>query len=211
MGTAPSRSVGNAAVGQSADARRGVRTAREKVHKRWRISRISGHGATSGKEVDTDMPFARITSISGCGTPRLSIDPSPTGDVRRHAATRFGGAEAARSRSVSRTRERSPRSRRRRTLCARRGLRSMIPAHQLGVGEDMTAHRAIRVCSCRSRSQLELLVERIQLEIVAMCRPGRWARTAVACSSEIVTSLPRTGRERAFRGNTCRQLALGWR
>ena len=87
----------------------------------------------------------------------------------------------------------------------------MIPAHQLGVGEDMTAHRAIRVCSCRSGPQLELLVERIQPEIVAMCRPGRWARTAVACSSEIVTSLPRTGRERAVRRNTCRQFALGWR
>ena len=91
------------------------------------------------------------------------------------------------------------------------GLRSTIPAHQLGVGEDMTAHRAIRLCSCRSGSQLELLVKRIQPEIVAMCRPGRWAGTAVACSSKIVTSLPRTGRECVVRLNTCRQSALGWR
>lgn len=93
--------------------------------------------------------------------------------------------------------------------CPASRLLSAISAHQLGTGEDVTAHRAIQLCSCRTGWQLEPLVERIQREGVAMFRSRRRTRTAVPYASEIVTPLPRTGRQLAIRRNTFWQFTFG--
>src|SRR5262249_5428455 len=67
-----------------------------------------------------------------------------------------------------------------------------VAAHQLGLAEDVPAHRVEQLGSRRARLQGRNGVEGVQLERVAVRLAPRWAGTVVAEVAKVVAALPAT-------------------
>src|SRR6266496_5274995 len=70
---------------------------------------------------------------------------------------------------------------------------SRVASHQLPLRNNMPFHRCIQLTPLRTRGQVQLAIERENLEVIAM-RARRWTRSAVTRFAEVTCSLHAFGR-----------------